>query len=235
MIKTNLLFKKFFKLLNEQEPAVPVADPIDFPTNVNSTAQTPDQPQVDEPLPAKEMDKNTKYVIKILTNAFIFNPKNFDPQKQKYIYNKIDEIKGKVNKPVASIVEEIKKIIALDNSLRIESKTLKILNSYMVLMEQSKDATEPSSNNKAKNLSGAESLDDSENELNLAEIFPLYKKLILKALKHTPTEQELMIILPLVNEFADVDPQKILEQIENMLLQSEQQKEEELKKILSKV
>ena len=218
MSKTLQLISKYYNLLGEQAPE-------GMPDLGLGAEGSPPQP--DEPSEVSNLDNNEKHVIKILTNAFIFNPDLFKENKVKikYIYNKIDEISRMVNVPVSKIVSEIKKIIALDKSLKIESKTITLINSYMILMEQPKDATEPQSD--LKSSTKTNKLDDQENDLNLAEIFPLYKELILKALRHVPTEEELMIIKPVVNEFADLDPEKIVETIENILSQSLEDKEVE--------
>lgn len=222
MSKTLKLISKYYKLLGEQTSAEQA--PTD-PAAATSSVTAPVEPQ------DSGLDENEKYVIKILTNAFIFNPNLFDKSKQKYIYNKIDQIRGMVNVPVAKIVDEIKKIIAIDTSLRIESKTLSLLSNYMILIEQPADATEPQGNIQgevnAVNKATEANLNGESNKLNLAEIFPLYKELIIKALKHAPTEEELMIVKPVVNEFADADPEKIVETIQNILSQSLEDKEVE--------
>ena len=215
MSKTLKIISKYYKLLGEQTPEEQLG------------AETPAAPQQ-----ANNLSENEKYVIKILTNAFIFNPNLFDKSKQKYIFGKIDQIKKMVNVPVAKIVDEIKKIIAIDRSLKVESKTLSLLNKYMVLMEQPADATEPQGSAQpspegAPNQSTETKLNGEGNKLNLAEIFPLYKELIIKALMHVPTEEELMIVKPIVNEFADSDPEKIVEAIQNILSQSLEDKEVE--------
>jgi hypothetical protein len=137
-----------------------------------------------------------------------------------------------VNVPVAKIVDEVKNVIAIDKSLKVESKTLSLLDKYMLLIEQPADATEPLADtqptqNSSTSQSQEKIIDGEGNNLNLAEIFPLYKELILKALKHAPTDDELMIIKPVVNEFADSDPEKIVETIQNILSQSLEDKEVE--------
>lgn len=220
MSKTLKTISKYYKLLGEQVPGEQQA-----PT---AAAPTPTEPQSQE----SGLDENEKYVIKILTNAFIFNPALFDKSKQKYIFEKIDQIKGMVNVPVSKIVQEIKKIIAIDRSLRVESKTLSLIKKYLLLIEQPADATEPQGGEQASDLSGSDqsneqNFDEEDNNLSLAEIFPLYKELILKSLKHIPTEEELMIVKPVVNEFADTDPEKIVEAIQNILSQSLEDKEVE--------
>jgi hypothetical protein len=204
MYKTNKIFAKYLKVLEEQ-----------VPDNV-----------------APGLGENEKYIIKILTNAFIFNPTVFSSSQQKYIASKIEAIKKMVNVPIAKVVDEIKKIIALDNSLKVESKTFSLLTNYMLLIEQPADATEPQAEESTplKDLTKQaeeEQVSGEGNNLNLEEIFPLYKELIIKALNHSPTEEELMIIKPIVNEFADVDPEKIIEAIQNVLSQSLEDKEVE--------
>jgi len=229
MSKTLQLISKYFNLLGEQAPeGAPDLGPAPAaPTPTPTPAPTAEPEQQ-----VSGIDENEKHIIKILTNAFIFNPTLFDGQKQKYIYNKIDTIKKMVNVPVAKIVNEIKKIVSLDRSLRVESKTLSLLDKYMLLIEQPADATEPQSDSQSQqgnvsNKPQEKKIDNGGNNLNLAEIFPLYKELILKALKHAPTDEELMIIKPVVNEFADADPEKIVETIQNILSQSLEDKEVE--------
>lgn len=212
-MKTLNLINKYLRLLGEQD--------LDADSQINANNLEAN----------KGLDENEKYVIKILTNAFIFNPKLFDLQKQKYISIKIDEISRMVNVPISRLIDDLKKIIALDRSLKVESKTLSLLNRYMLLAEQPADATEPQADSESEDLKSLSRQADKEqakgegNNLNLEEIFPLYKELIIKALRHTPTEEELMIIRPIVNEFADTDPEKIVEAIQNMLSQSLEDKE----------
>jgi hypothetical protein len=226
MSKTLQLISKYFSLLEEQAPEGDPAAGIEPATAAASAPPAEPQEQVGN------IDENEKYIIKILTNAFIFNPTLFDKQKQKYIFNKIDQIKRMVNVPVAKIVDEVKNVIAIDKSLKVESKTLSLLDKYMLLIEQPADATEPQADtqptqNSSTSQSQEKIIDGEDNNLNLAEIFPLYKELILKALKHAPTDDELMIIKPVVNEFADSDPEKIVETIQNILSQSLEDKEVE--------
>ena len=211
-MKTNQLFKKYYRILNEQEPAVP---PTEAPAADQPVAATP-EPET------PQLQANEKYVIKILTNAFIFNPKLFDSNKRNFIANKIEDIKRMINVPVARVVEEIKSVLNLDHSLRIESKTLSLIAKYLLIIEQPADATEPQANNNTPTdqpTDAADSTSNTSNDLNLAEIFPLYKELILQSLSHSPTEEELMILKPIVNEFADSDPEKIVITIKDLLNQ----------------
>lgn len=213
MSKTLKIISRYYKLLGEQE--------VDETQTAPAPAAAPTTVGIGE---------NEKYIIKILTNAFIFNPELFDKPKQKYIYNRIDQISKMINVPISKVVDELKKIIAFDTSLKVESKTIALLSKYKMLIEQPADATEvqPDDSTDEINLTNQATKEQETgegNELNLDEIFPLYKELIIKALKHTPTEDELMIIKPVVNQFANSDPEKIVEAIQNMLSRSLEDKE----------
>lgn len=220
-MKTQRLFNYFYSVFLEQTPE----ENLD---NVDNAEQM-ETPPPSNVGPSKPIDENEKYVIKILTNAFIFNPKMFDKNKQVYIANKTDQISKMINVPVAKIVDEIKRVISLDSSLRIESKTESLFYKYFMILEKEQDATEPQKDTTPSKSSQPPENQQPEktegNALNLAEIFPLYKELIIKALRHAPTEEELMIIKPIVSEFADVDPEKIVEAIQNILSQSLEDKE----------
>jgi len=207
-MKTNQLFKRYYSILNEQEPAAP---PTEVPAEPAGEPTIPVTPQ---------LQANEKHVIKILTNAFIFNPKLFDKNKQNFIVNKIEDIKRIINVPVSKIVEEIKSILNLDHSLRIESKTLSLISRYLIIIEQPADATEPQASNNTsidQPNTAVDNTSNTSNNLNLSEIFPLYKELILQSLAHVPTDEELMILKPIVNEFADSDPEKIVTTIKDLL------------------
>lgn len=218
MNKTLKLFYKYFSILNEQDPGTQ--------PDQQATQPAPEQPQPQNEPVVSELDENEKYVIKILTNAFIFNPKMFDRNKQRYIFNKIENIKNMVNVPVSKIIDEVKRIINLDNSLRVESKTEQVIKNYYMFLEQPKDATEPQSDQAITAPSqDTTKTGDSLNKLSLVEIFPLYKELILSSLKHVPTEEELMILKPIVNEFADTDPEKIVDTIQNIISNATEDKE----------
>lgn len=222
MNKTNKLFEKYLGLYLEQEPGEAPA-----PGEVAPAEGAPPEPATEGPKPLSE---NEKYIIKILTNAFIFNPTLFDKNKQNFIDNKINELKNTVNVPVSKIIDDIKKILAFDRSLAVESKTNSLLKKYFRILEQGeKDATEPQAGGEPPAEAPAPEAppEDNKNKLDLTEIFPLYKELLLKALKHIPTEEELMMLKPVVNEFADVDPEKIVEVIENLLSQSLEDREVE--------
>lgn len=223
--KTIQLFDKFFVkygVLREQTPDAGAEQPV---PDMNA------EPTIDLAASAaapKELDENEKYIIKILTNSFIFNPSIFNKEKQKYIFNKIESIEKKVNVPVSNIINAVKKIIGLDKSLKVESRTVSLIQKYMTLIEQSPDATEKQPDAVEQDIKQkSDEGTTSENKLDLEEIFPLYKELLLQALKHIPTDEELMIIKPIVNEFGDVDPEKIVEAIQNILNQSLEDREVE--------
>lgn len=226
MNKTNKIFNKYFSLISEQ-PENPQQPQEDISGAITPPGGAPAALPAEQEAPVEQMDENERYIIKILTNSFIFNPSLFDSNKKKYIVNKIDTLSKSINTPVPSVVNEIKKILALDNSLRVESRTLSLISKYTRLIEQARDATEPQANQgevsstKAPQTSTQVAAQNgSEYKLNLTEIFPLYKELILKSLRHVPTEEELMILKPIVNEFADVDPEKIVSTIQDLLTQS---------------
>jgi len=216
MNKVDTLFKKYYRILNEQE-----VDPMD-PTAV-STEPEPEVQALPEPT-VKPISSNEKFVIKILTNAFLFNPEKFSGSKREYINTEINSIKNTVNIPVPELLERIIKLIGLMSGLKItESKTLNAINKYIFLLEQPVDATEPQTvDSQPKNATDEVAVSEpSINNLNLVEIFDsLYKELIVKALGHVPTEEESMILKPAVREFADVDPEKIVTVIKDLLSQS---------------
>ena len=209
-MKVNQLFKKYYRILNEQEPG----DPAEITPPPEAA---PAEPAI------KPMDTNEKIVIKILTNAFIFDKTRFDENKRKYIDNKLVEIQNAINVPVAGIVDEIKKIINLDKSLYIESKTLKLLSKYNLMLEQPADATEPQPGTETGNPSSEQPTAPTEviNSLNLAEIFPQYKELIIEALNHVPDPEEIITLRTVVSEFGETDPEKIVIAIKDLLNLSE--------------
>lgn len=217
-MKTNALFQKYFKILNEEVPPTPQGDE--------------DNKQQE---PNKEVDRNLKHVIKILTNAFIFNPNAFkDESMRRSIYDRIDKIEKMETAPVVEIVTKIKEILALNPKLRVESKTIKIINKYLMLMEQPADATDlQKDQDKEEDITQeTETSVNDENDVDLSEIFPgLYQQLIVRALKHPPTYDELMLLNPIVKQFKDIDPEKIVEAIQNLLLDSE--RKSQLKQDLS--
>ena len=217
-MKTDQLFKKYYRILNEQEPA-PESAPPEAPP-----AEMPPPPEAAPTEPViKPMDTNEKIVIKILTNAFIFDKTRFDENKRKYIDNKLVEIQNAINVPVAGIIDEIKKIINLDKSLHIESRTLKLLSKYNLMLEQPADATEPQPGTETGKPTDDQPTAPTEviNSLNLAEIFPEYKELIIEALNHVPDPEEIITLRTVVREFGETDPEKIVIAIKDLLNLSE--------------
>ena len=217
-MKTDQLFKKYYRILNEQEPATDAAPPEAPPAEMAPPPEAaPTEPVI------KPMDTNEKIVIKILTNAFIFDKTRFDENKRKYIDNKLVEIQNAINVPVAGIIDEIKKIINLDKSLHIESKTLKLLSKYNLMLEQPADATEPQPGTETGKPTGDQPTAPTEviNSLNLAEIFPEYKELIIEALNHVPDPEEIITLRTVVREFGETDPEKIVIAIKDLLNLSE--------------
>lgn len=221
MKKTTKLFEKYFKLLNEQEPGQ------------DSNAPAPGQPQQEAPpaqpeTPADNVQPNEKYIIKLLTNAFIFNPEIFDKDKRSIIDAKIKKIHGFVNVPISTVIAEIKSVLAMDRSLKVESRTNILLRNFFTILEQVADATEPQpdSGTEVQPLAQQNAAKEKgENKISLEEIFPLYKELMLKSLRHVPTEEELMILKPVADQFGETDPLKIVEAIQNLLSQSLEDKE----------
>jgi hypothetical protein len=223
--KTIELFDRFFAKYGVLQEQTPDVGSMQAASDMNAA---PGIDPVASSVVPKEIDENEKYIIKILTNSFIFNPSIFNKEKQKYIFNKIESIERKVNVPVSTIINAVKQIIGLDKSLKVESKTVTLIQNYMTLIEQSPDATEKQPDAVEQDIKQKpDESATSENKLDLEEIFPLYKELLLQALKHVPTDEELMIIKPIVNEFGDVDPEKIVEAIQNILNQSLEDKEVE--------
>lgn len=102
-----------------------------------------------------------------------------------------------------------------------------------MLSEELKDATEPQiddkSSGKARGVSQPKASQEvnSEFKLDLQEIFPMYRALIAKALRHSPTEDEIINLQAVVDEFTNSDPKKIVTTIKNMLSQSLEDKEVE--------
>jgi hypothetical protein len=212
MNKVKTLFKRYYRILNEQEPA---PAPETAPAQIAPPAAAgPVEPVI------KPMDVNEKKVIKILTNAFIFDKTRFDKNKRKYIDNKLAEIQNAINVPVAGIIDEIKKIINLDKSLYIESKTLKLLSKYNLMLEQPADATEPQPGTEPSESTGYQPTTPNVdvNSLTLAEIFQSeYKELIIEALNHIPNPEEIITLRTVVSEFGETDPERIKIAIKDLL------------------
>lgn len=223
MKRTDLFFKRYrYDLLNEQ----------DEEDQLNSK---PDQEQGDDPDPGTELSdnkvqdedsaaqiklvpENEKHIIDILTNSFIFNPTLFDSQTQKVISQKVNQIKRSVNVSAPTIINQIKNIIGLDSSLRMESKTEALINGYLRALYEQKDATEPQVDTASKATEPQQNT--TQPGLNFNEIFPLYKEILLKALVHVPTDEELMMLRTVVSELGENDPLKIVTTIQKLLSQA---------------
>lgn len=190
--------------------------------------QEPQQAPEQEPPanPVDEVDENTKYIIKLLTNAFIFNPNSFDESTRNRILKDIESLKQSINQPVASVVDKIKRILAYDKSLVVESLTISLINRFL---EQVEDATEAPPAEPEAQLAPKPSV----NKLQLQEVFPRYRDLIVRSLTHEPTDEELSILTTVVDEFADIDPERILVTIQKLLDQT--QGDQEVEKGLSSI
>lgn len=178
-------------------------------------AEMGDQPEDAEPVEQaapEPVDENVKYVIKLLTNSFIFDKTKFSQSTQQSVDNLISDIQNDVNQPVASIIGKVKRVLSLDSNLRVESIVVSTMDSYISLYENA-DATNMQSGT-------SEARGEPINAASISEIFPMYQKLIVSALQHTPTAEELSILDPVIEEFADTDPTKIKEAITQLLSQS---------------
>ena len=232
-MKVNNLFKKYYKILNEQEPGDPAPDatPMESPPAEMAPPEetAPAEPEI------KPIDNNEKLVIKILTNAFIFDKTHFnnDIAKRKYIDRMLIKILQSVNVPIAKIVEDVVSVINLDRNLSLdkiissntrfkESKTLRLINSYILMFEKPADATEPQAgDNNTQDIPANDKPTNSINSLSLSEIFPEYKELIVQALNHVPSPEEIITLRSVVREIGETDPEKIVITIQRLLNFSE--------------
>lgn len=201
MKKTNNLLSKLLVLYVEQE-----------------ASEEPSQEQAPQ---AKQMSNNERYIVKVLTNAFIFNRHIFDTAKQNIILNKINSILKVINEPISKTVDIVKDILAMDNSLKIESKTNILLRRYLYLVEEVADGTErqPDNDEDVQSSNQDDSADDSanDNSISLEEAFPMYSDLMVRSLKHSPTDDEIMMLRSVANEFGKTDPEKIVSTIKSLL------------------
>lgn len=233
MSNLSTLFKKYYKILNEQEPGEPAAAPETPPAEAAPPEVTPAEPEI------KPIDNNEKLVIKILTNAFIFDKTRFndDISKRNYIDRMLLRVQNSVNVPISKTIEDVVSIINLDQNLSLdkvinnstklkESKTLRLINSYILMFEKPADATEPQSgDNGTQNIptndQPTNTPNDGINSLSLSEIFPEYKELIVQALNHVPTPEEIITLRSVVREIGELDPEKIVITIQRLLNFSE--------------
>jgi len=232
MNNLNTLFKKYYKILNEQEPGEPAAAPETPPAEAAPPEVAPAEPEI------KPIDNNEKLVIKILTNAFIFDKTRFndDISKRNYIDRMLLKVQNSVNVPISKTIEDVVRIINLDRNLSLdkvinsstklkESKTLSLINSYILMIEKPADATEPQAgDNDTQNMPTNDQPTNTSNGINslsLSEIFPEYKELIVQALNHVPTPEEIITLRSVVREIGELDPEKIVITIQRLLNFSE--------------
>jgi len=238
MRKTEAKLNKLLRVFGE-------ADEDQQPTDEGAPdpSQTPPPEPPKEETPAQSVTQNEKEIIDLLARSFIFNPEDF-PEKRSYIDRAIANIGTSVNIPIPTTVDAIEDIVSLNVNLRkksgvgklinnLESRASKLFKGIKMLSEELKDATEPQiddkSSSEAPKAAQPEASQDvnSEFKLDLQEIFPMYRALIAKALRHSPTEDEIINLQAVVDEFTDTDPKKIVTTIKNMLSQSLEDKEVE--------
>jgi hypothetical protein len=238
MRKTEAKLNKLLRVFRE-------ADEDQQPTGEGAPDPSQDAPPepVKEESPSKSVSQNEKEIIDLLARSFIFNPEDF-PEKRSYIDRAIANIGTSVNVPIPTTVDAIEDIVSLNVNLRkksgvgklinnLESRAKKLFKGIKMLSEDLKDATEPQIDDKASGKSPGDTQPEASQEVNsefkldLQEIFPMYRALIAKALRHSPTEDEIINLQAVVDEFTDNDPKKIVNMIKNMLSQSLEDKEVE--------
>lgn len=170
---------------------------------------------------SREIGSNERYIIKILTNALIFNPLKF-PDQRETILNDIENIRVSPGNSIASIISRIKSIIALDRSLVIEGSTGQLFIYYTELLERSSlDATEPQQETAPSSIvddSPTETSDPSlEIDVDLDEIFPLYQDMILNAMSYEPSSRDLIMLRDVVNGIGESDPLSIIDTIQGIM------------------
>jgi hypothetical protein len=239
MRKTEAKLNKLLRMFKEADGDLP---PGDEGPPEGAPQDAPPEPPKEKP-PAQKMSQNEKEIIDLLARAFIFNPEDF-PEKRNQIDSAIANISTSVNVPIPTIVDAIEDVVSLNVNLRkksgvgklinnLESRAIKLFKGIKLLSEELKDATEPQVDDKVTKEvpespeQEAQQPDNSEFKLDLQEIFPMYRALIAKALRHSPTEDEIINLQAVVDEFTDVDPKKIVTTIKNMLSQSLEDKEVE--------
>lgn len=239
MSKTLKIISNYFRLLNEQGEE-------EQPNASQDPAATPDTAPVPEEPAVPEVSEGERTLIKILINAFLFNPKLFSPDEQEKINDDIDRISKSLNRPVPAVVDDIKKLISKDSSLKLE-KNSKFLSAYkkytLLLREQDLDATEPNVSKETRDKQAADPETKNNNQqveikqpdqLELQEIFPMYKELIIRALKHVPTSDD-FVVKSAVSEFMENDPEKVVELIKKILDQSPEEEDNKLEDDLADI
>ena len=225
MNKVNTLFKKYYRILNEQEPATAEPAPAPDATMPPEPAMDmePIEPEKDEP----EVKENEKVIIKILANAFIFNKLDLDPETLLRVERNIRIIKDSVGWPMSKTISAIINILCLNPSLCLkkslgirvnkESKIEKAFLKYKLMYEVAADATDGPANPNKENEKDTESPGNEIVSLSLSEIFPEYQELILRALEYVPTAEEIMILRPVVKEFGENNPTAVETTVKNLL------------------
>lgn len=206
--------------LQPTDPAVTGAPGAEAPP-ADALPETEAPPEEPEELPAEKVDNNVKYIIKLLQNAFIFN-KNDYPDQLDIINKKIADIKNSTSAPVATVINKVKDVLSINPNLKVERrKTLKYINT---LLEQLADATDLQAGDEKEKTPEPNTSDEKPapkgrpiNDLELREIFPLYRDLIVQALDYAPSIGDLNVIQSLIEELGDKDPMQIKDTIDKLL------------------
>jgi hypothetical protein len=226
--KLNNLLRMFREADEDQQPP---SDDVSQPPQ-----EAPEPPK--EEAPASKVSQSEKEIIDLLARSFLFNPTNFPAQKSQ-IESAINSIRTSVNVPIPTVIDNIEDIVSLNVNLRkkpimsklinnLEARAIKIFGNISILSEKLRDATEPQAGDQGEKAvepgqkvgGEAKPVENSEFKLDLQEIFPMYQALISKALYHVPSEEEIINLQAVVDEFTDLDPKKIVTTIKNMLSQS---------------
>lgn len=208
-MKVDRLLKKYYNILNEQDPATPENPPVE--TSINDIAAGP----------ITALQPNEIEVINLLKDAFIFSPSDFGPQKGT-IEHEIHAIRRSKLLPIPQLIEKIKRLINRNPYLK-ESKTLQIFSKYITLFEAPADATEPqqqqSTNEPTSNTTAPVSQPPAATtiSMDLKQKWPEYRELLCRALEHSPTPEEIIILTQSVEAFGEADPEKLVVVIKDLL------------------
>ena len=196
-MKVNRLFKKYYKILNEQDPSTPENLPAE--TSINDIAT--------EPIPA--LKPNEIEVINLLKDAFIFNPDDFRSQK-----NAIEQ--------EIQLIRRSKLLINKNPYLK-ESKTLQMFSKYIPLFEAPADATEPQQQQPTPEPTTNNSTPVPQPptattiSMDLKQKWPEYRELLCRALEHSPKPEEIIMLTQGVEAFGEADPAKLVVMIKDLL------------------
>ena len=208
-MKVNRLFKKYYKILNEQDPSTPENLPAE--TSINDIAT--------EPIPA--LKPNEIEVINLLKDAFIFNPDDFRSQKNA-IEQEIQLIRRSKLLPIPQLIEKIKRLINKNPYLK-ESKTLQMFSKYIPLFEAPADATEPQQQQPTPEPTTNNSTPVPQPptattiSMDLKQKWPEYRELLCRALEHSPKPEEIIMLTQGVEAFGEADPAKLVVMIKDLL------------------